>query len=64
VAGMITMSVLDSPLTIASTTYNVYLATETTSGSVYLNRTQTDSDSAGGAGTRAASTLTLMEIQA
>jgi hypothetical protein len=62
VAGMINMHVLDSPATTSSITYNVYMGAES-SGAVYLNRTVSDTDNTTN-GTRSASMLTLMEIQA
>lgn len=62
IMGLISMSVLDSPLTVSPTTYNVYLATESASGSAFLNRQETDTDV--NTTTRNASTLILMEIQA
>lgn len=61
VSGMIPMTFLDSPATTSELTYNVYIGTETASGSVVVNRTITDTDNTTN-GTRSASTLTLMEI--
>ena len=60
-SGMINMTFLDSPATISTTTYNVYIGTQTASGSVVVNRTITDTDN-NTDGARSASTLTLMEV--
>lgn len=60
VAGMIWMQFLDSPNTTNATTYNVYVGTENASYTVYVNRTQSDSDGLNGA--RTSSVLTLMEV--
>lgn len=61
VSGMIPMTVLDSPETTSELTYNVYIGTETATGSVVVNRTINDTNNATN-GTRSASTLTIMEI--
>jgi hypothetical protein len=61
VSGMINMTFLDSPATISTTTYNVYIGTQTASGSVVVNRTINDTDNTTD-GARSASTLTLMEV--
>lgn len=62
VSGMIWMQYLDSPVTTSPVTYNVYVGTENASYTVYVNRTQSDSDALNGA--RGSSVLTLMEISA
>jgi hypothetical protein len=62
VSGMIFMQFLDNPLTTNVLTYNVYVGTENASYTVYVNRTQSDSDSLNGA--RTSSVLTLMEVAA
>ena len=61
VSGMIPMTYLDTPSTISPITYNVYIGTETATGSVVLNRTIADTDNTTN-GTRSSSTLTVMEI--
>jgi hypothetical protein len=61
--GTITMSFLDSPSTTSSVTYNGYVAnTQPTTRTVFVNRTETDSNQQDM--TRAASTITVMEIGA
>ena len=62
VSGMIFMQFLDSPNTTNITTYNVYVGTENASYTVYVNRTQSDSDALNGA--RTSSVITLMEVAA
>lgn len=62
VSGVVPIMFLDSPSTTSSVTYNVYAATES-SGSLYINRTQNDSDNNTN-GARTQSTITLMEIAA
>jgi len=62
VSGMMFMQFLDNPLTTSVLTYNVYVGTENASYTVYVNRTQSDSDSLNGA--RTSSVLTLMEVAA
>jgi hypothetical protein len=62
VSGMIWMQFLDNPLTTNVLTYNVYVGTENASYTVYVNRTQSDSDALNGA--RTSSVLTLMEVAA
>jgi hypothetical protein len=62
VSGTIPMTFLDSPSTVSAITYNVYAATETT-GSLYINRTQNDTNNTTN-GARPQSTITLMEIAA
>ena len=59
--GMVnnTLVYMDSPSTTSSTTYNVYW--RATAGTSYLNRGNTDSDTA--AYHRAASTIILMEVK-
>jgi hypothetical protein len=61
VSGMITMNYLDSPASISSLTYNAYVATQTASGSVVVNRTINDTDNDTD-GSRQSSTLIAMEI--
>lgn len=62
VSGMIWMMYLDSPATTNATVYNVYVGTENASYTVYVNRTQSDSDSLNGA--RTSSVITVMEVVA
>jgi hypothetical protein len=52
---------MDSPATTSSVTYDIELASNT-SGSVFVNRSSTDTDSATFA--RAASSIILMEVAA
>lgn len=61
-SGTIPMLFLDSPATTDGIVYNVYAATES-AGSLYVNRTQNDSNNTTN-GARSASTITLMEIAA
>ena len=56
------MMYLDSPATTSSTTYQVQIAAGDNVTTTYVNRTPTDTDSS--TYTRAASTITLMEIAA
>ena len=61
VSGMIPMNFLDSPGTTSPITYNVYIATQTASGSAVVNRTINDTDNDTD-GSRQSSTLIAMEI--
>ena len=54
-------SILDTPATSSLLTYQVYIGTQTSS-TVYVNRTENDSDTAGGDGHRSASNIVVMEI--
>jgi hypothetical protein len=56
------ISFLDSPATTSATTYKVQVIGLPTGGSTYVNRGQTDTDSS--TFTRAASSITVMEIGA
>jgi hypothetical protein len=61
--GNITMTFLDSPATTSAVTYNAYIANvQPTTRTVYVNRNETDTDAQDR--TRAASTITVMEILA
>jgi hypothetical protein len=61
--GNIFLQFLDSPATTSSTTYNVYAQNiNADTRTVYVNRAETDTDSA--AFLRSASTITVMEITA
>ena len=61
--GNITMTFLDSPATTSAVTYNAYIANvQPTTRTVYVNRNETDTDAQDR--TRAASTITVMEITA
>lgn len=60
VCGCWPMEYLDSPNTTSPITYNIYAGSEG-SGTVYVNRTQTDTDDSG-YGARGASSFTVMEI--
>jgi hypothetical protein len=55
-----TLVFLDSPATTSATTYKIQVLTN--SGTVYVNRTKSDSDNT--AHSRGASTITVMEISA
>jgi hypothetical protein len=54
------VQVLDSPATTSAVTYKVQVSSNVSSQTVYVNRSQTDTDSSGFA--RTASTITLMEV--
>jgi hypothetical protein len=59
--GSITMTFLDSPATTSAVTYNGYIAnTQPTTRTVFVNRCENDPDQQDR--TRAASTITVMEI--
>lgn len=61
--GTITMSFLDSPATTSAVTYNAYVVNaQPSTRTVYVNRTETDTDSVDFS--RASSTITVMEILA
>ncbi len=60
--GGYTFNFLDSPATTSTTTYKLQLIVQTGTG--YVNRSVLDSDVADPWGTRAASTITVMEIAA
>jgi hypothetical protein len=60
--GGYTFSFLDSPATVSATTYKLQLIVQTGTG--YINRSTTDSDTDNVWGTRSASTITVMEISA
>ena len=53
---------LDSPATISTTTYKIQATTEASTYSLYVNRTQDDTDGASSNGGRSTSTITVMEI--
>lgn len=53
-------SFFDSPATTSATTYKIQVRRESTSGTIFINRSPNDSDSA--AGGRFISTITVMEI--
>jgi hypothetical protein len=53
---------LDSPATTSTTTYKIQATTEASTYSLYLNRTQDDTDGAVANGVRTTSTITVMEI--
>jgi hypothetical protein len=55
-------SFLDSPATTSATTYKIQVRNESGSGTIYINRSETDSNS--GAGGRFVSTITALEILA
>ena len=55
-------SFLDSPATTSATTYKIQIRNEAGSGTIYINRSETDSNS--GAGGRFVSTITALEILA
>lgn len=54
------VSILDSPNTTSSVTYKIQMACDRGSMTMFLNRSNSDFD--GAAGTRTASTITVMEI--
>lgn len=56
-------SILDAPATLSPLTYQVYIG-PSNSSTVYVNRTENDSDTAGGNGHRSASNIVVMEIAA
>ena len=61
--GNITMTFLDSPATTSAVTYNAYVCnTQPTTRTVFVNRCENDPDQQDR--TRAASTITVMEILA
>lgn len=60
VCGSFPMVYLDSPSVTTALTYNVYAGTEG-SGTVYINRTQADTDNTGN-GARGSSILIAMEV--
>lgn len=62
VSGTIPMVYLDSPGTTSSITYSVYAGTEG-AGTIYVNRTQTDTDGTSN-GARGSSTLIAVEVVA
>ena len=62
VMNSMSASTLDSPSTTSSTTYSVQLRNQG-SGTIYINRTQTDADAVVNSG-RFASSITVMEISA
>ena len=55
-------SFLDSPATTSATTYKIQIRNEAGSGTIYINRSETDSNTS--AGGRFVSTITAMEISA
>ena len=55
-------SFVDSPATTSATTYKIQVRREAASGTIYINRSETDSDSS--AGGRYVSTITALEILA
>jgi hypothetical protein len=55
-------SFLDSPATTSATTYKIQIRNETGSGTVYINRSESDANSASGG--RYISTITALEILA
>jgi len=57
-----TIFFLDSPATTSATTYKIQIRNGNSSGSIYINRTQSDVDT--GAYPRATSSITVMEIAA
>ena len=61
VSGTIPLAFLDSPASTTAVTYNVYVGTQTASGSAVINRTISDTDN-NFDGSRTSSTLTVMEI--
>ena len=58
----LTASFLDSPATTSATTYKIQIRNETGGGTVYINRSENDANSASGG--RYVSTITALEILA
>jgi len=58
-SGTLSMTFLDSPATTSATTYKIQISSDQ-SGSVYINRNTTDTDSTNS--TRSISTITVMEV--
>jgi hypothetical protein len=62
--GGLSMNYLDSPATTSATTYSLQMISQTLGGAstTYVNFSQADTNTADSYGTRAASTITVMEI--
>jgi hypothetical protein len=62
--GGLSMNYLDSPATTSATTYSFQMISQTIGGAstTYINFSQADTNTADSYGTRAASTITVMEI--